>query len=224
MPTYDYVCNKGHVFDAIANIDDTVITCPACAGESTTGMAEPGDYAPMALEAARDAKGDATIPEGKAKRVLLAMPAWAKRSKTHLGITVHRDVRTGEYRYPATADSPMPPGFEKIEIQDVHQARKIEREERVRAESEAALNQAAARAAADEQRREGEAELKARLGSMSPRGQAFALAAMERNRQREAEKSHRVESHDGGFNVLNYDKSNREVHSDESTGWKGVKV
>jgi hypothetical protein len=170
------------------------------------------------------------------------MPSWATKRSTSLKIVVHRD-RQGNYRFPAHVDAPVPQGFERLEVDSVAKARKVEREIRRQEEAKAAdfahrrlLRQEASLS-------QNESDLKAALrgevfevpnkkGEMvkqkglSPLGKELVGKGLELIRKkREEGVSSKLITQAGniGFEVLSYDSSNREAHRSEQTNWKAVK-
>lgn len=221
MPMYDYVCPKGHAFESIETTDTKFLVCQVCTGR--IGNAKYSRQSWAMIHAAKN-----TVPrvfaissprELFAYRVQLSTPTWKVRTANPLKMTVHRDPETGEYRFPAHRDAPMPAGMERIDIDSAQQARKIEKDVREREEAKGREAQYREQDHFDGMRRQGEADIRAQMGDFSQAGQAFAEQAMLRNRVIEGDRKVDFTT-DVGFDVLNNDRSNREPHADEETDWK----
>ena len=237
MPTWDYVCRKGHVFDGLYKFEEKVVDCQVCKG----GVSISTRYSPRSIALItkliakvhgivswRDVKNDfirsvASLPNGKAMRILLSMPSWMTKNANSLRITVHRDPQTGEYSFPAHVNAPLRPGMEKVEITNIHQARQVEKSVSLRETAKAVENFHNQREYYNNMRSAGEKEVLAARSKMSQYGKEFADITLQKNHEREARKSTIVPGIDAGFDALSYDLSNREGHRDEATGWKTVR-
>ncbi|MHA2064562.1 MAG: hypothetical protein ACXABY_09305 [Candidatus Thorarchaeota archaeon] len=215
---YDWVCAHGHVFEELAPSETTDIQCPFCWGKDEQHLnwdMYSGQSREIAMRKAADIKD-----WGVAHRVLLATPAWNKKSKTTLGIVVHRDAH-GNFRHPGDPNAPVPPGFEKVEIDTIQHARKIEKAISEQSERIEINKLAGEHEHLEARRKAAEDDTRANMSRMSPRGQEFAKLAMQKAQEKAAKRVGRPKSGEGvGFDALSYDKSNRGDFRDESTGWK----
>lgn len=178
---------------------------------------------------------------GWAFRALLAMPSWMTHRQTSLKIVVHRDPKTGEYRFPGRSDAPCPKGFQPIEITSIQQARKIEndiRKQDSQRAAEAAYNNLArvdhnlAANAHDlrEALRTDEYQVPdpkdptktIRVKGITAQGKELIAAGLDHIKEAR-EKPMKTIQPEVGFEALNYDQSNREPYRDAATNWKQVK-
>jgi hypothetical protein len=242
MPSYDYVCPEGHVFDGIYAYEEKVVRCRGCFNEPgiTDGFNE------LQLRMARvyifSLLTSTTVLRGQtiAYRVLLAMPSWMRRNANPLQIVVHRDPVTGRYRFPAHKDAPCPAGFEKVQIDSVWKARQVERAVQFQDRLKAQENIAKERLALDAIQKPGEADLKRALSGekfavpgrdgkveytdiSTPFGKALAHLALDNLQKKREARSNIIQVPDEGFDALSYDRSNREGHADATTNWKTVR-
>ena len=133
-------------------------------------------------------------------------------------VVIHRDA-AGNIRYPASIHAPVPEGYQRVELRTVHEVRKFEAEvnQRERAASDQHLSvrekQFSEKQAANRR------ELRTAMEGMSNYGRDFAREAIERGNNK------RPQTREVGFHldVFSNDSSNREVHRDERTQWKGRK-
>lgn len=133
-------------------------------------------------------------------------------------VVIHRDS-VGNIRYPGHIDAPVPAGYQKVELRTTHEVRRFEAEvnqrERVKADEQLSRREAIFSAQQSSRRR----ELRTEMERMSPLGRDFALHAIDKGNNR------RTASRDVGFHLdvfSNY-SSNREVHRDARTDWRGRK-
>lgn len=130
-------------------------------------------------------------------------------------VVVHR-AKDGTYRYPGSADAPVPSGYERIELRTLAEVdrftKTVNQHERelidqhvIHEEVLLQMNEARNRS-----------DLRMAMQSMTPAQRAFARIAIERNN------AHRPRAYDPGFHleVREMDASNREAHRDVRTGWK----
>ena len=134
-------------------------------------------------------------------------------------VVIHRDAQ-GNIRYPAHINAPVPEGYQRVELRTTHEVRRFEAEvnQRERAKADMSLSQReAAFSAAQSQRRR---ELRSDMAHMSALGQDFAREAISRSNNR------RAVPRDVGFHldVFSNNSSNREVHRDAKTDWRGRKA
>lgn len=233
---YDWVCSKGHVYEALGHMDVTEEDCKYCEyGELYYHTPDLSIYSTAALEIAKrkseqlydeeqdiDGNGNFVYPSYKAHRILLATPAWNRRDANSLKIVVHRDPQTGDYSFPGHRDAPVPYGYERVDVTDIHHARNIERFVESQEAAKEAANIAAQREAKERYRKTLEDDLRAKMGDMSSKGREFAEYAIKKERERVEQKSTRVKSANAGFEALAYTKSNRSEYRDKQTDWKKV--
>lgn len=221
MPMYDYVCTKGHVFEALAGVGEETRPCAVCAGGKE---AHSRDYPPSAVEAAFKMAHDLGargVEDGVGHRVLLAPPASLARKANPLGIVVHRDVVTGEYRFPGHANAPVPAGCERVEVTSTSQARAIEKQVAERESAKERENRYRQEAHFSQVRKAEADDLRSKMGDFSEVGKKLAAAALEMAQEREKNRQRPVgHGINAGFEALSYDRSNREAHADATTGWK----
>lgn len=124
----------------------------------------------------------------------------------------------GTTRFPASADAPLPPGFERRELRTIREIESFERRvnQEQQSEHERHLAREHATIGAEVERRH--KELLHDMRTMSPKGRALAEVAIRLNAARHAARP-RFEA---GFHIeaLHYDASNREPQRDITTGWK----
>ncbi len=221
MPMYDYVCPKGHAFDSLERFNVESIPCAVCRGKELNGR-----YSEVSWSVVESIRWELSVMYSMnppyvlmAWKTQLSMPSWKVRNANPLKMTVHRDPQTGEYRFPGHRDAPMPSGMERIDIDTAQQARKIEKVVCEREEAKGREAKYREQDHFDRMRRDGEADIRAQMGDFSQAGRAFAEQAMLRNRKIEADRTPKFTT-DVGFDVLSNDRSNRESHADEETGWK----
>jgi hypothetical protein len=162
-------------------------------------------------------------PAGWAIRILLASPSWRTRSANPIKIVVDRDPTTGDYAIPGSIHAPHRPGLERIELNNVYDARKVEKLIGERQQAIANDHLYRQREFYDNKRREGERELREILPTFSCKGREFAEAAIARNEQIYQNKSRVAPAVNSHFEALAFDRSNREAHRSEATGWKAVR-
>ena len=134
-------------------------------------------------------------------------------------VVIHRDAQ-GNIRYPAHVNAPVPEGYQRVELRTTHEVRRFESEvnQRERAKADISLSQReSAFSVAQGQRRR---DLRSDMAHMSALGKDFAQVAMDRSNNR------RAVPRDVGFHidVFSNNSSNREVHRDAKTDWKGKKA
>jgi len=133
-------------------------------------------------------------------------------------VVVHRDA-AGNIRYPANIHAPVPEGYQRVELRTVNEVRRFEQEvnQRERVKADQHLSQREAQFSAQQSSRR--SDLRGKMRNMSAFGQDFARHAMDRTDNR------RSAPREVGFHldVFSNDSSNREVHRDARTDWKGRK-
>ncbi len=133
-------------------------------------------------------------------------------------VVIHRDA-AGNIRYPGAADAPVPAGFQKVELRTMHEVRRFEAEvnqrEHAKADQQLSRREAIFSAQQSQRRR----DLRTQMERFSPLGRDFAHHAIDKGNNR------RAASRDVGFHldVFSNDSSNREVHRDARTDWRGRK-
>jgi ElaB/YqjD/DUF883 family membrane-anchored ribosome-binding protein len=138
----------------------------------------------------------------------------------HFDPIVLHQAADGSYSFPASVDAPVRPGYRKVEVRTIQEADRVTREVNSREESKAreihAQSESMREATLSRNRRDMD-KLRDRL---SDAGKQFA----ERARQYVDSKPRRgFQSPNFHMDVFSFDSSNREVHRDDRTGWKGRK-
>lgn len=124
----------------------------------------------------------------------------------------------GRLQFPMASDSPIPPGYERVEITTTREAARFEREMNQRERADYEQHKHREREAANEFWREQNAELKRRAAHFSPEGRH----AVDYLLQQHAEQDRLPKSYDPGFHIdiMHNDRSNRMPHDDARTGWR----
>lgn len=133
-------------------------------------------------------------------------------------VVIHRDAQ-GNFRYPAHVNAPIPEGFQKVELRTTHEVRAFEAEVNQRERAKADMNLSQRESAFSLQQAARRRDLRSDMNHMSEQGRDFARLAMDRTNNR------RAVPRDVGFHldVFSNNSSNREVHRDAKTDWKGRK-
>lgn len=122
----------------------------------------------------------------------------------------------GSFRFPGAADARVPPGFQKKELHTIREIEQFERDVNRRLTAEAHQHHENEDRHFGKMREQARSDLRMKMQQMSERGRDFARFAMALNDRR------RRKSTECGFHVeiLHFDQTNREAHSDERTQWK----
>jgi hypothetical protein len=133
-------------------------------------------------------------------------------------VVIHRDA-AGNIRYPANGSAPVPEGYQRVELRTVHEVRKFEAEVNQREHAASDQHLSAREKQFSEKQAANRRELRTAMDGMSNYGRDFAREAIERGNNR------RAQTREVGFHldVFSNNSSNREVHRDERTQWKGRK-
>jgi hypothetical protein len=126
----------------------------------------------------------------------------------------------GSYRFPMSANAPVPKGFEKKELRTIREIESLERSVNKKLHSESRQHQENEERRFSQLRSDLRGDLRQRMQSMSERGRDFARLAMQLNDQRRS-KSTEVDFH---TEILHMDQSNRHEHRDAATEWKRREV
>ena len=227
MIMYDWVCSMGHVVEAMGPMGENTRACDHCAVGFTDRVE--AVYSKASLEIAQRKSHKLMLEEGVdnfpscvAHRILLATPSWHQKDANSLKMVVHRDPQTGEYRHPGHRDAPVTVGYEKVEVLDMHHARRIEREINAKELVKENDNLCASREHFEKQRSAGEADIRAKMADFTPQGRAFAELSFTKNRIRREEQRTSGQGANAGFEALSYDKTNRQEHRDEKSNWNKV--
>lgn len=209
MPMFDFECPKGHHTEHFLSKFTEREQC------GQDGCTEVADYRPSFWYSGH--------------------VAFAQRFSP---VVIHRDVN-GNVRFPGSADAPVPPGFQKVELSTTAQVRQFEKEINVRDSETADKFRGSRQAFLDGQlkaNREAVAAIRAggawegtdeagniviRHG-MSERGQKIydALRRASELKQSQGPKATRPEFFVEAFTQ---DASNREDHRDSRTDWNRVR-
>ncbi len=133
-------------------------------------------------------------------------------------VVVHRDA-TGNIRFPGNTNAPIPEGYQKVELRTVNEVRRFEAEVNQREHAKADEHHSRREAAFSEKQAFLRRDLRTAMERMSNYGRDFAQHAIDRGNNR------RQTPREVGFHldVFSNDSSNREVHRDARTDWKGRK-
>lgn len=134
-------------------------------------------------------------------------------------VVIHKDAK-GNIRFPGNSNAPVPDGFQRVELTNVREVRKLEREVNSFELGRAENNRHKQRAVAEGERMERRAKFKELVQTFSPRGRQFAEAMMTARDRHKTRLDRPIT--DMGFRVdaFSNDSSNREHYRDEATGWK----
>jgi hypothetical protein len=137
--------------------------------------------------------------------------SWAAQTEATV---VHRNAQ-GELRFPAQADAPVPPGFEKVELRTVGERDRFERQQNHRENQTHAEFLENRERTYSEVEKQNRSDLRARMQSMSNLGRDFARLAMEKSNQKPRWRF------DAGFHIeTNHQDASSRGERSERTGWK----
>ncbi len=134
-------------------------------------------------------------------------------------VVIHRDSQ-GNIRHPAHENAPVPEGFERVELRNIHEVRKFENEVNLR-EAVSAQEQRHIRSqAVDAQVKLNREVLAKAIGNMSARGKRF-YDAMKQVGELKREQLRSQAPIDPGFHLeaFSQDSSNREAYRDKRNDW-----
>jgi hypothetical protein len=155
----------------------------------------------------------------KARCKRMAVISWnagtVRSGQTISTIVVHVD-KHGNVSFPGRNDATVPPGFQKVELTTLAQARKFTNAFNQRESAEAEQREQVKRDEFEALQQMNRSDLRQSMQRMSPLGRDFANYAMERNNNR----PRRNTQANGYFEVAEFDSSNREAQRDASTGWR----
>lgn len=129
-------------------------------------------------------------------------------------IVVHRDAQ-GNYRIPGASDAVAPAGFERVELRTMREVRRVQQDIGQQEHRKFEDIRARRREASLEQERERRAELATQLKSNL--GREFFRIAVEAANHRRRET---FDPQTCYFEVTEMDRSSREPHNDQRTGWR----
>jgi hypothetical protein len=132
-------------------------------------------------------------------------------------VVVHKDSE-GNVRFPGHADAPVPPGFQKVELTDVHQIRKFESEVNKRDRERAEKFHEAKATLLNGQLKENRRVMEELVKNFTPRGRRFYDKMREVS---EAKQSSAGRPIDPGFYIeaFTQDSSNRDGYRDAKNNW-----
>jgi hypothetical protein len=149
-------------------------------------------------------------------------PSFWYNSSTHFAqrfppIVIHRDLE-GNVRFPAHADAPLPPGFQRVELTDFHQVRKFENEINLRDRARAEEFRNSRQKFLDGQLKENRRVMEQLVEKFTPRGRRFydAMRKVSEARQQRGVKAPTPEFY---IEALTQDASNRERYMDAANDW-----
>jgi len=138
-------------------------------------------------------------------------------------IVLHRSA-DGSYRFPASADAPVPEGYEKVAVRSIQEADRIAREVNAREDETLRNVQAQSETSRSLTRVRNRAFMDSIRHKLSPAGREYLDRAREyvalKDRERENSRPRSTNFH---MDVFANDSSNREQHRDSRTEWKGRK-
>lgn len=122
----------------------------------------------------------------------------------------------GAVRFPGRSDAKVPKGFERRELRTIRQIENFERQMNTRLHAEADQHHSNEERHFGEIKAQQRSDLRQKMQGMSDQGREFARLAMKMNDAR------RRKTNECGFHIeiLHFDRSNREAHSDDRTDWK----
>lgn len=129
-------------------------------------------------------------------------------------VIIHRSS-SGDIRFPASADAPVPEGFSKVELTNIGQIRKLEKQINQEQDDLSRRHAQGRDNAIDAQRAYNREVFARQLSSMSPAGRKFydAMKAMaDKVRSKRGDSNFHLEA-------FSQNASNREAYRDERTGW-----
>ena len=132
---------------------------------------------------------------------------------------------SGEYRFPAATDAPIPAGFSKHEIRSIREADKVTREVNAREDSKLESVHASSEASRLAKRARNREFMNGIRSKLSPATRRYLDEYREYQAQKDKERAQsRSKSADFHMEVFAMDSSNREAYADERTGWRGRKA
>ena len=133
-------------------------------------------------------------------------------------VVIHKDA-SGNVRFPANSNAPIPAGFQKVELTNLHQIRQLEKEVNSKESAKLREHRYSERASSDEAKKVRREAFRQAVAKMSPKGRQFAERAMEYVDQK---KSKRGLGDEANFHLeaFSYDSSNREAYLDAQSDWK----
>lgn len=149
---------------------------------------------------------------------------YARNAQAFDPIVLFQNPETGAYSFPGSSGAALPAGHRRVEITNLRQADRVTSEIN-RSENQEIREQwhkeQASRGEKQKARRE---ELKELMRKMTPEGRRAAEQAMEyADRKRERRSMNGPKDANFHMDVIAYDSSNRDVHTDRRTDWRGRK-
>lgn len=134
-------------------------------------------------------------------------------------VVIHRDSE-GNIRLPGSVNAPVPPGFERVELRDIHQVRKFENEMNSKERDKAAEFRYAKSGNFDAQVRANREAMAQIVGKFSPRGRRF-YDAMKEAADIKREQMSRRGTPEPNFHIdaFSFNASNREDYRDAANEW-----
>lgn len=128
-------------------------------------------------------------------------------------VVIHKDAN-GNFRFPASTDAPIPPGFQKVELTNVYQIRELEREVNRGDREKAERFRISKQALTDGQLAENRRVMTEIVKGFSPRGKRFydRMKQMSQLRQKQGPKPTNPEF---VVDAFSHNQSNREGFFDE---------
>lgn len=204
MPAYDFRCPEGHVTEHFMTFSTFAEKGQKteCAHVDEDGVycTEEGEYSPSFWYSS----------SAETERRIQA----AQRFKP---VVIHRDAE-GNVRFPAHTDAPLPPGFQKVELSDIHQVRKFESEMNARDQVQAQKFQQGRGAFLDGQLKENRRVMDHLVKNFTPRGRMFyeKMRAASEAKQAAGRSSANPAFY---IDAFSNDASNREGYADKANDY-----
>jgi len=191
MPMYDFECPKGHVTEHFLSKFTERVQC----GE------------------------DGCVEEGEYRTSFWYSSSAGHKAQGFAPVVIHTDAE-GNVRLPAHPDAPMPPGFQKVLLTNIHEIRKFENKmnqvEKAKIEDHARNKVRNMNGQLAENRR----VMAEMIKKFSPRGQKFYAAMREASEKKQRDFANRPLA-EPNFHVeaFSQDSSNREQYRDKANDW-----
>jgi len=129
-------------------------------------------------------------------------------------VVIHKDAQ-GNIRFPGSANAPVPPGFQKVELTDVYQVRALEREVNRGDREKAERFRISKSVLTDGQLKENRRVMERVVQNFSPRGKRF-YDAMRKMSERRQQLGPKAISPEFVVDAFSNNQSNRDGYYNES--------
>jgi hypothetical protein len=200
---HDFKCPNGHVFERMVEWNTERIPCPECYAKISAGggrvYMDPTEYAEIVF-----------LPHSE-----------RSENANHFEPVLVFKKRDGTFIFPGRSNERTPKGCERVELKNIAQVRRFEREENQRLKNIHQESMGRRGANYEAEKKERREQLKAILGKMSPRVRKLAEFAMKQSDEKESYSS-RASRYDANFRIdaFSNDRSNRSEFRDSDTDWK----